>query len=593
MRILVLGEPGVGKSTLVQRVAEKCEDRRYRMFFQAGDEPQTSKLVEVELLECKSATLDSSVVGVIYVIDTTDRNSFEQIKEVHVPAHTVPGHRSKDLTLLISTKTDLQEMRKVSTEEVEEFAACQSLLTFECNIHTARSYDVVSRMIRMKLPIKHLVQVRKYQAKSAHFNNHSSEKRPSMGEPMTPLNKFSFDSHAGATASTQLPSQIFNYPNSLPPALSSPFPGNQRLLRSGSRDQLKLLTEEKSGRWNQFLRDNDETSDYRLNLEHSMIGGTQRDHQNMVQDILATSPMRGGAHQEEDYRFLETGISQVLIRPTDIGGGKHPRDLLSDSEILRKMDEDIAQMSMLAGRRQHAQQANLEEPYMILHPGEGKKVPAPAKTTEYDTDTPEPSPLRQKHFESFKSSNGQPQSYNSSSKQCLMKVIINKTDVSVFADDNSESVTRRYFDKVGTLPLKRDFLRLQALVKEKIEKKIEYLAVMFKRPLARLEQQLQPASKPKSVSIDLSNKENRPPNIPTASPKPSAAGVRTGTHSAAGRQSSQEIPIAIKKDDDPEQLARVVLIQRGLGLARVAELADMIRRNQQRLFGARAGRPHK
>lgn len=592
MKIVVLGEPAVGKTTLIQRIAEKCDDGKYRMFFQSEEDPNPNKLVEVELSESTLAAFDSTVVGVIYVIDTTDRKSYQQLNDVHVPSYFSQGHRSRDLTLLISTKTDLVELRQVTTEEIEEFAASQSLLTFECNINTPRSYDVVSRMIRMKLPIKRLVLVRKYQMKPTHFNPASSEKRTSVGEPSTPMNKFSFDSHQGTMASTQLPSQLFNYPNSLPPNISNHYTGNQRLLRSGSRDQLKLLTDEKSNRWNHVARDHDETSDYRLNFENSVMNGTQREQTHIPHNILGSSPIRQPQNHEEDYHFLETGISQVMIRPTEIATNKPHKEGLSDSEILLKMDEEIEQIKALAGRKPTAD-TNREEPYMLQR-NNWDRPPSPlVKHTEYDTASQETPSMRNKHFESFKSGTNTPQQqFGSNSRLCLMKVIINKTDVSVFGDDNSESIARRYFDQLGTVPLRRDFLKLQALVKEKVEKKIDHLEVMFKRPLARLEQQNHATHKPKMVSIDLSNKENKSPNVLTPIHKPPPGLPRGG---AVGNKfgNKQDIPIPIKKDDDPEQLARVILIQRGLGLSRVSQLAEMIRQNQQRLFGMRGVRSSK
>jgi len=261
----------------------------------------------------------------------------------------------------------------------------------------------------------------------------------------------------------------------------------------------------------------------------------------------------------------------------------------------------------------------------------------------------------------------------------LMNLQINEIQLLIRKGDTADKVAKRYFQKLGTNPSKKDLFKLAELIAEKINKKIDYLEKFFRRSIAKKEME---EKRPQTVSIDLSNKENLAPNrlnsqenrnsqanlkpqevkvdlssTQTAhsrnnskgkiSPVSSYAhlgstaglGFSSGGASSSGtasrganggvwpaqqHQSQQDrtfdscsqtrpglsgftpklkkppsmdfevkgnktVGISVKRDDDPVELARIILIQRGLGLSNLDRLADNIREFQRRTYHSRRG----
>lgn len=257
------------------------------------------------------------------------------------------------------------------------------------------------------------------------------------------------------------------------------------------------------------------------------------------------------------------------------------------------------------------------------------------------------------YFHTFKngvSNNSEKNTNHKDKPQVLMSLVINDVELKVYRSDNSEKLARKYFEAIQAYPAKKDLAKLKALISEKVNKKIDYLEKFFKRSITKNESQTSLTAK--SVSIDLSNKENFNPNMPqeiahkltkpplmdrkqstntsntqgwknsqrskfssnsTAaddlrsgyaaeisrrypSPKPS---VQAHQPKPASRpkppppamtftaKSNKHVDINVKKDDDPNELARIILLQRGLSLSNVDKLAGNIRQFQIKTYGVK------
>ena len=83
MKLLVVGDSKVGKTTFIQQIADLCEDGHYRMTFHSPEGELTElEVIENQLPQFEFATGENRVVAITYLFDVTNKESFKKIKEM-------------------------------------------------------------------------------------------------------------------------------------------------------------------------------------------------------------------------------------------------------------------------------------------------------------------------------------------------------------------------------------------------------------------------------------------------------------------------------------------------------------------------------
>jgi GTPase SAR1 family protein len=84
MKLLVVGDAGVGKSTFIDQIADLCEDGIYRIRFNNQDATGHIELeiVENQLPQFELGSTGQGVIAVVYMFDVTNYQSFKKIKEM-------------------------------------------------------------------------------------------------------------------------------------------------------------------------------------------------------------------------------------------------------------------------------------------------------------------------------------------------------------------------------------------------------------------------------------------------------------------------------------------------------------------------------
>ena len=135
--------------------------------------------------------------------------------------------------------------------------------------------------------------------------------------------------------------------------------------------------------------------------------------------------------------------------------------------------------------------------------------------------------------------------------------------------------------------------RLSLVISAQVNKKIENMERCFRRRLKALEMVGTESTKSpgsvvsnhlRSISIDLSNKENLDPNMGSSiiSKHSQSKAVQRGQIQC--KIKDQIVDIDVRRIDDPTELARRVLLQRGLGLVYLDKLAASIKSFQKDIF---------
>lgn len=388
--------------------------------------------------------------------------------------------------------------------------------------------------------------------------------------------------------------------------------------------------------------------------------------------------------QTEDYRFINTGVTHFLAGG-DCVSTPRIRDPLGDNDRLKEIDKEIDNLEKSMDRISKTPtpyEFKEELPYNsritpIKQPSPPLKnifnqnvfAVQPTKLEDrYSKDSREASfdvhlPVfstmvsnqgksEASGFHTFKSSMAQEQSNYDLNGKVLMRLEINNVELEVFKHDTSDKLARKYFSLIGVSPMKKDLQRLKALICEQVNKKIDYLEKLFRRTVSSKENTN--AFNSRTSSIDISNKENKHPNIlanqlpkmikpPLMDRKNSMASQQTSQWKSTSRskfdsnssfldnqrsgyaaelskrrldssssmisknsknssrpkspttsmtyntKANKSVDISVKKDDDPKELARIILLQRGLGLAGVDKLAENIRQFQIRTYGVKKG----
>jgi len=112
-RVLVMGDEGVGKTTIIERIGEEWSNGRWGLLFSSKEGRQ----IQLYFEESKPRG-DADILAVIFVFDITKRQSFNRIKEYYYPEFQRLNPRSEVFSLLVSNKLDLESQRTVMLDEV-------------------------------------------------------------------------------------------------------------------------------------------------------------------------------------------------------------------------------------------------------------------------------------------------------------------------------------------------------------------------------------------------------------------------------------------------------------------------------------------
>ncbi|XP_074072765.1 ras-related protein Rab-42 [Macrotis lagotis] len=150
LRILLLGDAGVGKSSLLRRYVEgaswadpppsptvgvQCYTRMLK--------PASGPRVKLQLWDTagderyRSITRSfyRNVVGVLLVFDVTNRKSFDHVEDWYQEVASLQD-LNKVLFLLIGHKSDLQQSRQVTTQEAKTLAGLLGMSFLETSAKT-------------------------------------------------------------------------------------------------------------------------------------------------------------------------------------------------------------------------------------------------------------------------------------------------------------------------------------------------------------------------------------------------------------------------------------------------------------------------
>jgi len=150
-KLLLIGDSGVGKSSLLLRFSDHNFDDRYistiGVDFKIRTVDLDGKTLKLQIWDTAGQERFRTIVssyyrgahGIIVVYDITDRESFENIKHWlnEIDRYGVEGVEK----LLIGNKSDLTTKRQVSTEEAEQFSKTQGLTLIETSAKNAQNVD--------------------------------------------------------------------------------------------------------------------------------------------------------------------------------------------------------------------------------------------------------------------------------------------------------------------------------------------------------------------------------------------------------------------------------------------------------------------
>ncbi|MES1913502.1 MAG: hypothetical protein MHM6MM_005697 [Cercozoa sp. M6MM] len=173
-KVVLVGDPGVGKSCLVLRFADQSFNTKHvstiGVDFRFRIMPKGEHTVKLQIWDTagheRFRTLTTSYFrrgahGIILVYDIADETSFSHIGMWldEIKRHSDPG--SKLPLLLIGNKTDLGKRREVSTEQALEFATQHGMMFVEVSAKSDHNVDeafdeLVNRMTEIAGPPRYV-----------------------------------------------------------------------------------------------------------------------------------------------------------------------------------------------------------------------------------------------------------------------------------------------------------------------------------------------------------------------------------------------------------------------------------------------------
>ncbi|MCQ2817518.1 MAG: ADP-ribosylation factor-like protein [archaeon] len=166
-KILLLGGAGIGKTAFLMRYKQETFIEYYEPTIHSiikHTYELNNDLIEIEFIDRDGLTEFSvlsqnefafGVSGYILIYSTTDRESFDLIENIFNKIQSIANPNVPKL--LIGTKNDLIEERKVSWEEGVELAKKLGCLNYECSAKTGYHIEKAIKVI--------LAEVNKYEDK--------------------------------------------------------------------------------------------------------------------------------------------------------------------------------------------------------------------------------------------------------------------------------------------------------------------------------------------------------------------------------------------------------------------------------------------
>lgn len=155
-KMVILGDAAVGKSSIVLRLTKNSfsdfgESTIGAAYVTTTIETETA-MVKFELWDTAGQERYNGLAPMFYrnspaalvVYDITSRNSFDRAKRWVAELQSQPGQQT--IIVLVGNKTDMENLRQVPLEAVEQYRAEANLAHFECsakantNIHEIFQY---------------------------------------------------------------------------------------------------------------------------------------------------------------------------------------------------------------------------------------------------------------------------------------------------------------------------------------------------------------------------------------------------------------------------------------------------------------------
>ena len=150
-KIIIVGEPGVGKSCLLRRFADQSFTENYintiGVDFKVRTMDVHGKTIKLNIWDSAGQERFRTIVntyyrgahGIAVVYDITDRESFGRLPDWLKDVSELAEPNSKKL--IVGTKLDLEEKRKVPIETVSNFSEMNNLQYIETSSKTGQNVE--------------------------------------------------------------------------------------------------------------------------------------------------------------------------------------------------------------------------------------------------------------------------------------------------------------------------------------------------------------------------------------------------------------------------------------------------------------------